>query len=100
MKDKIRMEKLLKSILLKYKIKDKIKVRFVKKTFYNHKGIKPLMGLNKNIILVYINNFPCKINKVKNEYLRKILKHELIHYLCANSPKVKELRIINQLIDG
>ena len=58
------------------------------------------MGLNKNIILVYINNFPCKINKVKNEYLRKILKHELIHYLCANSPKVKVLRTINKLIDG
>lgn len=107
MKPEIRINRLLNQLKKKYDIKDRIKIRIIKKEF-SIKGFKPFMTIYCNktpiIIEVFINNVDIKFDKISDGNLKKMLAHELVHLLCKVKSKDPEVLIktilkINHLID-
>ena len=107
MKPKTRLTRLLNQVKRKYKITNKFKIRVSTRDPKKRKD--PFMEISFGkipTIIVYVNKFHTRFEKIPDYHLRRFLVHELIHYVvheCVNDKNPKQIRgaliLIDRMID-
>ncbi len=103
-----RLERLLNQVKKKYKINAQFKIKISKKVkTTKHDPYMEILFLKTPTINVYINKFLTRFEKIPDNSLKRILVHELIHFVIHEGVKSKNikqlrnaLRLVDRMIDG
>ena len=108
MNHKARVVTLLNELRKKYDIKDEFNVRIIQKE--HKRRPKPFMEIDYAgkvpTIYIFVNNSWYRFEKQSNNFIKRSLAHEIVHFLCYKSLKetnpknlIKTLKLIDSIID-